>query len=140
MTLEWYDSIINAWYYWTGLVVGQWAVVFFFSMLFLIVFYTFIRPHIFKQRRHRDGYGRYRVSLILIPSIFIAVYYGYLNESVFKFKEFVYIPFTRFLLGDFSCMTFGAFMFVSGIMLIGLAFFKWTMDDWDISKEHVKEV
>ena len=121
------DWLTDRWYYIKNLSGANWVTLFFFSFLFFLITYFFIyRP--LRTVRSRSP-PRAVLILIIAPVVFCAVCYGYAMEDYFHFREFVYTPFTRFLLGEVSWLTFGSFMMIVGLFMVGLTFVRYATGD-----------
>ena len=113
------------WRYWSSLDRGEWEVVLIVGALCFAICYFTIYPSI----RGMDTSGRkgkLKLSLILVPCVFFAIYFGYMNESTFHFKELMYEPTLQWLGGIRSWFTWGTFLVVSGLVHLAFGFGKRT--------------
>ncbi len=101
--MSWLQS---QWGFWSTLQTGGWWTVTIFVVLVFGLFYMLLRPEILGiDKTGPTGIAKYAAALLILGVT--SIVYAYYQESKYHFKEFVYVPFSEFILGNVSWITFG---------------------------------
>ena len=114
-------AIDDFWRYWSSLGRSEWELVIVVSTICFAICYFVIYPSI-RDMDTSGRKGKLKLSLIMVPCVFFAIWYGYKNEATFHFKEFVYEPWLQFLGGVRSWYTWGTTLVMVGIALLLVGF------------------